>query len=474
MTVKQFFKSNIFKCLAALLCVLLVCGVFLTIMNGLLAVSDEEKFQRVLSEIYGKSVTTKKQDVSDKNTNLSSAIINDVYKVEDDGNYIVNASGKNGYGGNVKCWVVILTKPDGKSVGGVGKVTAPIADNPAESFLNKIGASVYDKFAKDYKDGIVYSYGKDENDKEGEMFVKTDASYSMRGICNAVNGTITFMNAFLSGGDIEEEDPYEDFAYHTLINMEDTSWTKNGKEITYNVVTKGNGEAESFKISVTVGEDKKIKTYAITVNGSTFDYDADMNPAIKDGSLFVGKDLEYFKSIIGEDGGKTDDPVIATGATKSNYLCFAAGAFAVANYDYIQSLKEFDAYIDVEETTCTVSGTDVIYEITTKGNGEAESFKISVTVGEDKKIKTYAITVNGSTFDYDADMNPAIKDGSLFVGKDLDYFKSIIGADGNVKDNAVIATGATKSNYLCFAAGAFAIANYDYYLNNAEGGAENE
>ena len=52
MTVKQFFKSNIFKCLAALLCVLLVCGVFLTIMNGLLAVSDEEKFQRVLSEIY--------------------------------------------------------------------------------------------------------------------------------------------------------------------------------------------------------------------------------------------------------------------------------------------------------------------------------------------------------------------------------------------------------------------------------------
>ena len=345
MTVKQFFKSNAFKCLAALLCVLLVCGVFLTIMNGLLAVTEEEKFQRVLSEIYGKSVKTTKQDISGKNTNLSNAVINDVYKVEDDGNYIVNASGKNGYGGNVLCWIVILPKADGKSVGGVGNVTAPIADNKNESFLNKIGSSVFEKFSKDYKDGVVYSYGKDENDKEGEMFVKTDASYSMRGICNAVNGTITFMNAYLSGGDIAEEDPYEDFAFHEFINMGDTSWVKNGKEITYSITTKPNAPAGAFKLKIVVDESKTIKTLEITEAGSVANDFAGVSKDHYDeiaqtcAQLCVGKDLSYFTGIFGEDMAYPGDKagtVISTGATRSSFLCMYAGAFAVANYsDYL-------------------------------------------------------------------------------------------------------------------------------------------
>ncbi len=58
MTVKQFFKSSTFKCLITLLCVLLVSGVFLTIMNSLLKVTDEERFARAINKIYGKPVTT--------------------------------------------------------------------------------------------------------------------------------------------------------------------------------------------------------------------------------------------------------------------------------------------------------------------------------------------------------------------------------------------------------------------------------
>ena len=159
MTVKDFFKSTAFKCLVTLLCVLLVSGIFLTIMHGLLEVTDEEKFQRFLSGIYDKQVTTTEQDISKKNTNLSNAVINNVYKVEDDGNYILNVSGKNGYGGNVLCWVVIMPNSDGKSVGGVGNVKVPIADNPGESFLNQISSSVFDKFGQDFKNDIVYEYG---------------------------------------------------------------------------------------------------------------------------------------------------------------------------------------------------------------------------------------------------------------------------------------------------------------------------
>ena len=76
-------------------------------MNGLLEVTEEEKFQRVLSSIYGKNVTTSEQNISDKNTDLKAAKINNVYLVEDDGNYILNVTGKNAYQGNVICWVVV-------------------------------------------------------------------------------------------------------------------------------------------------------------------------------------------------------------------------------------------------------------------------------------------------------------------------------------------------------------------------------
>ncbi|MDE7264682.1 MAG: hypothetical protein K2N52_00205, partial [Clostridia bacterium] len=61
----------------------------------------------------------------------------------------------------------------------------------------------------------------------------------------------------------------------------------------------------------------------------------------------------------------------------------------------------------------------------------------------------------------------------------VNYFKGIIGNDGSIltKDNYAdngIATGATKSNYLCLAAGAFATANYDYYKADLSGGENNE
>lgn len=345
MTVKEFFKSNVFKCLATLLGVLLICGVFLTIMNGLLEVTEEEKFQRVLSSIYGKTVTTEKQDISSKNTDLSSAKINDVYLVKDDGNYIVNVSGKNGYAGPVLCWVVIKSGADKKSVAGVGNVQVSAADNSGETFLNKINSSVFKKFEQDYKDGIVYSYGLNENDGEGEMYIKTDASRTMRGVCNAVNGTIQFMNAFLSGGDIAEEDPYEDFAYHAMINMEETSWTKNGKELTYNIKTKGNAPAGAFKFQIVVDETKTVKSIAITEAGSVENDFGGVSKehydeiAATNAQLCVGKDLAYFTGLFGEDmayPGDKQDSVISTGATRSSFLCMYAGAFAVANYsDYL-------------------------------------------------------------------------------------------------------------------------------------------
>ena len=106
MSVKEFFKGNVFKCIIALLCVLLVSGIFLTIMNSLLYVTDEERFERAINKIYGKSVKTESVTVADYNSN---ATINEAYKIKDDGNYLVKSTGKGGFeNGTVTCWVVII------------------------------------------------------------------------------------------------------------------------------------------------------------------------------------------------------------------------------------------------------------------------------------------------------------------------------------------------------------------------------
>ncbi|MCX4287376.1 MAG: hypothetical protein OSJ68_08870, partial [Clostridia bacterium] len=68
MTVKQFFKSTAFKCIITLLCVLLVSGIFLTVMNGLLEVTEQERFERALAKIYGGNVKTTEISLSDQTT----------------------------------------------------------------------------------------------------------------------------------------------------------------------------------------------------------------------------------------------------------------------------------------------------------------------------------------------------------------------------------------------------------------------
>ena len=59
MSAKSFFQSTAFKCIVVLLSIVLLCSVFLTICNALFYVSDDERLNRALSELYdGESVTT--------------------------------------------------------------------------------------------------------------------------------------------------------------------------------------------------------------------------------------------------------------------------------------------------------------------------------------------------------------------------------------------------------------------------------
>ncbi len=197
MTVKQFFKSTAFKCVVTLLGILLVCGVFLTVMNGFLAVSDGERFDRAIQKIYGKSVETTEIDISGKETAFEYSDILEAYKVEDDGNYLVLAAGKEGFGGVVECWVVV--KMANGEVAGVDKVSINKANG--ESYISKVSQGALDTLAqkadplKELEGG--YKHGVKE---PGGDYVQTGASYSMRAISNAVNGAMEFVKSYVAGG----------------------------------------------------------------------------------------------------------------------------------------------------------------------------------------------------------------------------------------------------------------------------------
>ncbi len=187
MTAKQFFKSQAFKCIVVLLSILLVCGILLTIFNSLFYVSAEEKFDRAVKKIYGKQVETVEIKLTDEfTTKFSNSSVSEAYKVVDDGNYLIKSTGKQGFGGDVTCWVVV--RMDGNTVAGAGNIAIDKASG--ESYVSKIDKSELAQFSKiEYTDGFEYELGKD-----GKDFIATGASYTMRAISNAVNGAIAFVS----------------------------------------------------------------------------------------------------------------------------------------------------------------------------------------------------------------------------------------------------------------------------------------
>ncbi|MDE6790387.1 MAG: hypothetical protein K2J61_01565 [Clostridia bacterium] len=314
MTVKQFFKSTAFKCIAVLLSVLLVSGILLAIAWGFLEVTDEERFNRKIGAVYGgETVTSVEQDLSGKNLSVSGATIQKLWYIEEKEDYLVQAASR-GYGGDITCWISV--EMQGTTVTGIGKVLRYAVADAAE-LIGNIGADVYDLFSEDYTDGKIFTYG----DKTSSEYIGTGASYSLTAICNCVNGAVEFVKAYASGAEIVS------YEYSELIDLNQTEWTVNGEEIEYKIITSASSDPDRFTFTIKVDGTKKITAYNIDVNGSTGSYASQMAQAAKD---LTGKSLEDVQGYLNNAGG-----VLSTGATKSNERCYNAAAFALANYEKI-------------------------------------------------------------------------------------------------------------------------------------------
>ncbi len=185
---KRFFHSNAFKCIAALLSIMLVCGILLTICNSLFYVSAEEELERAINKIYGESVTATAIDItsSDIETTFTNGTIESVYYIEEDGNYLVEATGTGGFsGGSVTCWIVVRMT-DG-AVSGVNKVV--ISSNSGQSYINKVN-----------KDSVLEQLEGSFSSVDDELsaWQGTGATYSLNAIVNSINTALEFVRSQLA------------------------------------------------------------------------------------------------------------------------------------------------------------------------------------------------------------------------------------------------------------------------------------
>lgn len=319
MSAKQFFKSTAFKCIAVLLSIVLVCGVLLTICNSLFYVSAEERLDRAISKIYGEEVAYEVDSVDD-GVALTSATVSEVYRITTyEGDYLLKVTGGDGFsGGTVTCWVRVNASADGAVVKKIS-----IDSNVGQSYISKISGGALDSLVAKQESEDFSSFNTNG--------IKTGATFSMGAISNAANGAMAYVSAKYLGT-VSKFDGYQ---YSGYID-EATTVSVSGTEVTYNIVTKSLSPAGAFSIAISVDAvdgSAKITSYKINTNGSTTaTWEANMSEEAKN---LNGKTLTEIEALLSPhlvDGIYTDN-AIQTGASRSNFLCYSAGAFATANYD---------------------------------------------------------------------------------------------------------------------------------------------
>ena len=477
--IKEFFKSTSFKCIAVLLAIVLVCGILLTICNSLFEVTDQERLDRVLSQIYGESVETKEHKLTEyETTEFDNGSINNVYEVTSDGNYLISSTGTGGFsGGTVTCWVVI-EMTDG-SVSGIGNVV--VSENTNQSWIANVPDSAFEHFGESYTDGETFDVSDwQDNGLTG------GATGSTTAIVNAVNTALLFARSQIAG-EVIEPSPLEGFSYTEYINGEATTFelAEDGTSVIFHVTTT-NIVTHASTIDITVNSEDVITAYTVTSDGTTDgSWKEDTIPDILSGERFLNKKASDLISLLGtadEDGGfapETSDDTLHTGATYTNFYYVYAAVFAASNYEnaYIAALEsslQYTQYIDMDNTTVEMSGTDVVYHVTTT-NIVTHASTIDITVNSEGVITAYTVTSDGTTDgSWKEDTLPDILNGERFLNKKASDLISLLGSadeDGGFTpetSDETLHTGATYTNFYYVYAAVFAASNYQTYAKLIE------
>lgn len=199
MTVKEFFKSKSFKCIVVLVCIAVISGGLLAVLNDLLYVSDDERTARAIKTIYKTEIGFTSVEINESDATNDFGSINSVFLLED-GNYLIQATGIDGYkGGTVTTWAV-AEFIDGK-YNGLTSVSVESYDK--QTLMSAFSGNYFKVYTQ--KNDIIdgggfYSTVAGDN---VVVNVQSAATYSSKAINNAVNSTLTYIRAVLQGGTYE-------------------------------------------------------------------------------------------------------------------------------------------------------------------------------------------------------------------------------------------------------------------------------
>ncbi|MBQ3116222.1 MAG: hypothetical protein IJC07_04260 [Clostridia bacterium] len=150
----KFFKSTAFKCTIVLVCLMIVFGGGLAILNSLWSVSPEERTMRALQKIYDTNAeikyetiyeedSAKEEDKKDKQFD-GVGKINKIYQVGDD--LIFQSTGEKGYNnGTITVWVQVKTTiVSGQNQYTIEKVV--LEGYEKQTLMSQLKSSYYEKF----------------------------------------------------------------------------------------------------------------------------------------------------------------------------------------------------------------------------------------------------------------------------------------------------------------------------------------
>ena len=180
------------KAVAVLVIICLVCGLLLALCNDLLYISDEDRLERAMKKVYENFKFKEELPVvteSGVNPNATFGRVNRVL-LSEDGAYIIEALGKDGYqGGTVTLYVIIGA--DAKIKGWAVK------ENDKQSYIDRIPSNA----------GTTWYVGIDASEDKTLDLVMTGAtvSYTSNAIKNAINMATFYYRAAILGSNPEGE-----------------------------------------------------------------------------------------------------------------------------------------------------------------------------------------------------------------------------------------------------------------------------
>lgn len=188
MTVKQFFKSQAFKCIIVLLVIALIAGGLLAILNDVLYVTEEERTMRAIEKVYGEEMQYEELSFEADKLANDYGTLSKVYLLEN-GNYLVQATGGNGYkGGTITVWVVLTVK-DGTFTG-IEKVV--LESYEKQTLMSKLTYDVYSAHNDEITGDVYFTTSGD-----GIKVLISGATYSTNALNNAVDCALKFAREVL-------------------------------------------------------------------------------------------------------------------------------------------------------------------------------------------------------------------------------------------------------------------------------------